>query len=85
MLIPVSTRDSVSCLQRLLDVVSWSIGEERGAVIRSVTISGFTASGDSKMHIAATQHRFWSTSHHSVIEFDILFAMITSYSDFQRQ
>jgi len=37
------------------------------------------------MHIAATQHRFRSTSHHSVIEFDILFALITSYSDFQRQ
>lgn len=53
--------------------------------MRSVTISGSTASGDSKMHIAATQHRFWSTSHHSVIEFDILFAMITSYSDFQQQ
>lgn len=71
MLIPVSTRDSVSCLQSLQNVVSWSIGEEQGAVTRSETISEFTASGNSKMHIAATQLRFWSISYHSGIGYDI--------------
>lgn len=85
MLIPVLTYDSVSYLKSSHDVVSWSIGEETEAAKRSVTISGFAASGNSKMHIAATKHRFWSISHHSMIEYEILFAMITSYSDFQRQ